>query len=107
MPDKLETREDLECTVLEVTNIEGLGTTIDVVLVNGTLHEGDQIVIAGMGGPIVTTIRALKTPQPMKEMRVKNQYVHHQQISTSMGIKICAPGLEEAVAGTELYVCGP
>lgn len=28
--------------------IEGLGTTIDVVLVNGVLHEGDQIVVCGM-----------------------------------------------------------
>ena len=27
--------------------IEGLGTTIDVVLVNGVLHEGDEIVVCG------------------------------------------------------------
>lgn len=38
----------LQCTVLEVKVIEGLGTTIDVVLVNGVLHEGDQIVVCGM-----------------------------------------------------------
>jgi len=37
-----------QCTVLEVKVIEGLGTTIDVVLVNGVLHEGDQIVVCGM-----------------------------------------------------------
>eukprot|EP00928_Gymnodinium_smaydae_P098743 TRINITY_DN9247_c0_g1_i5.p1 TRINITY_DN9247_c0_g1~~TRINITY_DN9247_c0_g1_i5.p1 ORF type:complete len:1365 (+),score=495.31 TRINITY_DN9247_c0_g1_i5:118-4095(+) len=107
MSSQIEVEEELQCTVIEVKNIEGLGTTIDVVLVNGTLREGDQIVLAGMGGPIVTTIRALLTPQPMKEMRVKNDYVHHAKISTSMGVKICAPGLEEAVAGTELLVVGP
>ena len=28
-------------------------------------------------------------------MRVKNDYVHHQKISVSMGVKICAPGLED------------
>lgn len=71
MVDKLEVKEELQCTVIEVKNIEGLGTTIDVVLLNGTLKEGDTIVLAGIGGPIVTTIRALLTPQPMKEMRVK------------------------------------
>jgi len=107
MPDKLEMVEELQCTVIEVKNIEGLGTTIDVVLLNGTLRLDDQIVIAGIAGPIVTKIRGLLTPQPMKEMRVKNDYVHHQSISTAMGVKICAPGLEQAVAGTELLVCGP
>jgi len=28
--------------------VEGHGTTVDVVLVNGILHEGDQIVVCGM-----------------------------------------------------------
>jgi len=62
---------------LEVKVIEGLGTTIDVVLVNGLLKVGDTIVISGLNGPIVTNIRALLTPQPMKELRVKGDYVHH------------------------------
>lgn len=39
---------DLQCTVLEVKVVEGHGTTIDVVLVNGVLHEGDQIVVCGL-----------------------------------------------------------
>lgn len=62
---------NLECTVIEVKVIEGLGTTIDVVLSNGVMREGDKIVVCGLNGPIVTQVRALLTPQPMKEMRVR------------------------------------
>ncbi|KAK9135932.1 hypothetical protein Syun_015262 [Stephania yunnanensis] len=107
MVEKLMFREEVECTVLEVKVIEGLGTTIDVVLVNGVLHEGDQIVVCGMQGPIVTTIRALLTPHPMKELRVKGSYLHHKELKAAQGIKITAQGLEHAIAGTGLYVVGP
>ncbi|GAA5819972.1 hypothetical protein JCM3770_006809 [Rhodotorula araucariae] len=96
----------LQCTVLEVKVIEGLGTTIDVVLVNGYLHEGDKIVLCGLNGAIVTQVRALLTPQPMKELRIKGQYVHHKSIKAAMGIKIVAPDLEKAIAGSRLLVCG-
>lgn len=94
----------LEATVLEVKVIEGLGTTIDIVLTGGTIREGDTIMVVGLDGPIVTTIRALLTPHPMKEMRVKGQYLHHKEIKAAQGIKISADNLEKAVAGTQLMV---
>jgi len=65
-----------------------------VVLVNGILKVGETIILQGFNGPIVTQVRALLTPQPMKELRVKSEYVHHQKIKGAMGIKIAAPGLE-------------
>lgn len=71
MSDRLMYLSELECTVLEVKVIEGLGTTIDVVLSNGVLHEGDRIVVCGLNGPIVTQVRALLTPQPLRELRIK------------------------------------
>ncbi|KAF4384131.1 hypothetical protein F8388_001369 [Cannabis sativa] len=107
MVEKLTFSNEVQCTVLEVKVIEGHGTTIDVVLVNGVLHEGDQIVVCGMQGPIVTSIRALLTPHPMKELRVKGTYLHHKEIKAAQGIKITAQGLEHAIAGTALYVVGP
>ncbi|KAJ8528518.1 hypothetical protein K7X08_022210 [Anisodus acutangulus] len=107
MVEKLTYSNEVQCTVLEVKVVEGHGTTIDVVLVNGVLHEGDQIVVCGMQGPIITTIRALLTPHPMKELRVKGTYLHHKKIKAAQGIKITAQGFEHAIAGTSLYVVGP
>ncbi|KAJ1264371.1 hypothetical protein BS78_09G258100 [Paspalum vaginatum] len=107
MEEKLTFVDEVQCTVLEVKVVEGHGTTIDVVLVNGILHEGDQIVVCGMQGPIVTTARALLTPHPMRELRVKGTYLHHKEIRAAQGVKISAQGLEHAIAGTALYVLGP
>ncbi|KAJ2361030.1 eukaryotic translation initiation factor 5B, partial [Coemansia sp. RSA 2611] len=104
MANQLMYLSELECTVLEVKVIEGLGTTIDVILSNGVLHEGDRIVICGVDGPIVTNVRALLTPQPMRELRVKSAYVHHKSIKAAMGVKISAPDLEKAIAGSRLMV---
>ncbi|KAL8853837.1 MAG: hypothetical protein Q9221_001308 [Calogaya cf. arnoldii] len=107
MTNKLMYLSEVECTVLEVKVIEGLGTTIDVVLSNGVLHEGDRIVICGLNGAITTNIRALLTPAPLKELRIKSQYVHNHEVKASLGVKIAANDLEHAIAGSRLLVVGP
>ena len=98
---KLKDKKEFKCSVLELKVTESHGTTIDVILVNGRLNVSDTIILAGFNGPIVTTIRALLTPQPMREMRVKGEYIHHESIKGSLGIKLSAPGIENAMAGYE------
>ena len=68
---RLAFSEELQATVLEVKAIPGLGTTIDICLVNGTLREGQTMILAGTEGPIITPIKALLTPQKMQDLRVK------------------------------------
>ncbi|XP_006459793.1 hypothetical protein AGABI2DRAFT_184341 [Agaricus bisporus var. bisporus H97] len=107
MSDRLMYLAELECTVLEVKVIEGLGTTIDIVLSNGILREGERIVVCGLNGPIVTQVRALLTPQPLRELRIKSAYVHHKQVKAALGVKLVAPDLDKAIAGSRLLVVGP
>ncbi|KAF4446497.1 translation initiation factor 5B [Fusarium austroafricanum] len=98
---------EVQATVLEVKAIEGFGMTIDVVLSNGILREGDRIVLCGTEGAIKTNIRALLTPAPMRELRLKSAYVHNKEVKAALGVKISAPGLEGAIAGSRLMVVGP
>lgn len=96
--------DELQATVLEVKQLPGHGTTIDCILVNGTLREGDTMIVAGTDGPIITQIRALLMPQPLKELRVKNSYVEYREIKAAQGVKITAKDLEKAIAGLNLAV---
>ncbi|GMM34914.1 translation initiation factor eIF5B [Saccharomycopsis crataegensis] len=107
MSKQLMYLSEVEATILEVKVVEGFGYTIDVVLNNGILREGDRVVLCGLNGPIVTNIRALLTPQPLRELRIKSDYVHNKEVKAALGVKIAANDLEKAVAGSRLLVVGP
>ena len=71
---RLAFRSEPQATVLEIRENQGLGTTSDIILVNGKLKEADSIVVAGYEGPIQTHVTALLAPPAMKGLRVKSQY---------------------------------
>mmetsp|Transcript_11954 Transcript_11954/g.13523 ORF Transcript_11954/g.13523 Transcript_11954/m.13523 type:complete len:991 (+) Transcript_11954:126-3098(+) len=98
---------NLEATVLEVKAIDGLGMTVDVLVVNGYIREGDKAVFCTLDGPIVTEIRGLLTPPPSREMRVKSEYIHHKEIKGAIGVKVIGNNLDKVMAGTPVMVVGP
>ncbi|VDI56569.1 translation initiation factor 5B [Mytilus galloprovincialis] len=100
---RLAYSEELHATAMEVKALPGLGTTVDVILVNGKLKEGDTVIVPGTEGPIVTQIRGLLMPQPMKELRVKSQWEHHKEVKAAQGVKIIAKDLDHALAGLPVY----
>lgn len=104
LAQRLAFSEELQATVLEVKAIAGLGHTIDIVLVNGTLREGQTMILAGTDGPIVTQIKALLTPAKMQDLRVKSSYIEHKVLTGAQGVKIAAKELDKAIAGLNLLI---
>ncbi|KXS41451.1 MAG: translation initiation factor IF-2 [Methanolobus sp. T82-4] len=94
-------------TVLEVKEEKGLGTTIDVILYDGTLKKGDMIVVGSLGKPIHTKIRALLKPRPLSEIKAEEKFKQVQSVTAAIGVKISAPNLDSALAGSPVRVVTP
>ncbi len=91
-------------TVLEVKEERGLGTTLDVILYDGMLSVGDEIVVAGHDQIIDTRVRSLLKPRPMSEILVEERFERVKSVTAAAGIKVAAPRLEGVIAGTPLRV---
>jgi len=91
-------------TVLEVKEEKGFGTTLDVVMYDGTIREGDEIVVGGMHEPIVTEVRALLQPKPLAEIRTEKRFDRVDAVAAAAGVKIAAPDLADAMAGAPVRV---
>merc|ERR1719336_1812850 len=95
----------LRCTILEVKKVQGYGHTIDVIVSDGVLRQGDTIAICGMKGPIVGKIKGLLTPAKMQDLRVKiAEYDNLPEVAASVGVRIAIVGdsLEDAVPGSQI-----
>ncbi|WP_440988748.1 translation initiation factor IF-2 [Haloarchaeobius baliensis] len=93
-------------TVLEVKEERGFGTTVDIVLYDGTIREDDTIVVGGENEPIVTDVRALLQPRPLAEIRTESRFEQVDSVGAAAGIKVAAPDLDEAMAGAPIRVVG-
>ena len=91
--------------VLEVKELQGLGYTIDVIIYDGILRKNDTIVLGGLNGPIITKVRAILMPKPLQDLKVvKYDFTQIDEVYAAAGVKIYAPDLENALAGSPLFV---
>jgi translation initiation factor 5B len=93
-------------TVLEVTETQGFGTTIDAVVYDGTITGDDTIVVGGANDPIVTDVRALLKPKALAEIRREKEFERVDSVVAADGVKIAAPDLDDAMAGAPVRVVG-
>ncbi len=92
-------------SILEVKEEKGLGTSLDVILYDGTIKRGDTVILSGKEGPIETKVKALLKPKPLDEMRdPKDRFDNIASISAASGLKLVGPGIENALPGGQVYV---
>jgi translation initiation factor 5B len=90
-------------SILEVKEEPGLGMTLNTIIYDGTLHKDDLVVVGGKEGPISARVRTILVPKPLDEMRdPRDKFTGVECVYASAGVKIVAPGLENALAGAPL-----
>jgi len=90
-------------TILEKKEEKGLGTTMDVILYDGTLSVGDTIVVGSTDEePLVTKVKALLKPHALQEIRLEQRFERVKTVGAAAGVKIVAPGLETALPGSQV-----
>jgi len=90
--------------VLEVKEERGLGMTLDAILHEGEIKVGDMVAVGTLDKPIITKIRALLKPRPLSEISKEEKFKQVKHITAAAGLKISAPGLDEAIAGAPIRV---
>lgn len=91
--------------ILEVNDEVGLGTTANMILIDGQIKKGDSVVVAKRDSVIVTKPKALLLPKPLDEMRdPRDKFKPVDTVEAAAGIKIASPDLEGVLPGSTVYV---
>jgi translation initiation factor 5B len=86
-------------SIIEVKSEEGLGAVVDVILYEGILSEGDDIAFLTRNGAMKSKVRALLEPSIRGG---KEKHTRIKSVAAAAGVRISAPGLEDALGGSPL-----
>jgi translation initiation factor 5B len=97
-----------EGTILERSDEKGIGPVAAVILYQGTLHVGDEIVATGRGEPMVTRVRGIYRPPPARHAKVRGRgrLISAEEVPAAAGVYVAAPGIERAIPGGLLKAVG-
>lgn len=88
-------------SIIERKEDKGLGTTITVILYNGTLKVNDTVAFATTTGIGTAKIKALLKPKESEDIRASgSKFNYIDSVSAASGIKISGSGLEDALPGS-------
>lgn len=106
---QIEWKPSLECIIMEITNVDGYGYTIDCVIKNGELKKNDFIKIQmnnennnneNNDNFIITKIKNILTIPKNKDSKSISKYSNNNEIKGACQIKIVALNLENSCVGS-------
>ena len=110
----LENRLDVDVNkpgkgvILEIKEDVGLGKTATVILYEGKMRRGDEVLFMTKDGIRKSKIRALLKPKPLDEIRSpRDKFRSVEEVVAAAGVKVAAPGIEEAIPGSPIVVSSP
>ncbi len=84
-------------SVIEIKKEESIGTTLDTILYQGTLHKGDKIALNTNAGTAVTRVKAILAPG-------KKGVEERDSIKSAAGIRILITDKLDVISGTSIIV---
>ncbi len=107
MLKRLEVSDQGKGIVLEVKEEHGLGFTANLILLDGSLREGDDIMLVKRDGVVITKVKALLLPKPLDEMRdPRDKFIRVSEVHAAVGVKVASHSqdIEGVLAGSQFYV---
>jgi translation initiation factor 5B len=87
--------------ILELQEETGVGWTANVILTEGRLRVGADVVLLKREGAHSSKIKALFMPKPLDEMRdPRDKFTSVGEVYAAAGVKLVTPDLEGVLAGS-------
>ncbi|MEM4367383.1 MAG: translation initiation factor IF-2 [Candidatus Anstonellales archaeon] len=90
--------EQAKGSIMEVKEVKGMGTVLDVILYDGVLKKGDSIAFLGKNGLVKSKVRGIVVTDSKEGLKYVDQAV------AAAGIRLIGSDFDEAVAGSPLVV---
>jgi len=84
-----------EGTVLEIKEEKGLGTTLDIILYDGKIKQGDTIVIGTLQNPLVTKAKAIFLTEKKTPVN---------EVEAASGLRLICPETKDVIPGMPIKV---
>ena len=97
---RIEVSGPAKGNIMEVKEEKGLGTTVDVIIYEGILRKGNEIMFLSSDGIKTTNVRGLLEPN----LQGGEKFTYLDEVAAAAGVKIFAPDLDNALPGSPIKV---